>query len=78
MNNKFSVFCDWVNIVDWGTNLATTKLIYSNTQKAKRTLLWSSIGMSALALGVSVVQSKMIMKNSQKVKDDIIDKVLRN
>ena len=74
----FSMVSDAVNFLDWGTNVLTTGLILKNADKAKKTLLYSSIAMSALALGVSIVQTKKIVNAVDEVRDDVRIQILRN
>lgn len=76
------------DIVNVGTNIATviglgigTSLIMSNTNKAKKVIVVSSIAMSALAIGVSVMQTESIKdsirKETLEVENKLRDTILR-
>lgn len=61
------------DIVNVGTNIATvvglgigTSLIMSNTNKAKKVIIVSSVSMSILAIGVSVMQTANIKNHVSK------------
>lgn len=66
MSRGLSLISDITNVMDLGVNLITTGFLYNNINKAKRTLLYSSIAMSALAVAVSMYQTKSIMDNVDK------------
>jgi hypothetical protein len=65
-------------MLDFLTDIATTCILYNNTKKAKSVLLWSSVAMSGLAIGVSVLQSSLIMKNSKQIETSLLNAMKRN
>ena len=75
--SKFKAVSDVANIIDLGTDLVTTWWLYSSTERAKNTLLISSIAMSVLALTTSIYQTRKIMNEIEDAKCDVGNKIAR-
>lgn len=76
--DMFSVCDNTVNMLNFLTDITTTCILYNNTKKAKSVLLWSSVTMSCLAIGVSVFQSSLIMENLKQIETSLLDAMKRN